>query len=87
MRITLNIDDDLLRDAEASAVRTDRTLTAVVEDALRASLARMRPSGIVRPVDLPTFRGEGGLMPGLDLDDNAGLRALLDEGAPLEKRR
>jgi hypothetical protein len=87
MRTTLNIDDDLLRDAKETAVRTDRTVTAVVEDALHASLARMCLSGIARPVELPTFRGEGGLMPGLDLDDNAGLRALLDEGAPLEKRR
>jgi hypothetical protein len=83
----LNIDDDLLRDTEASAVRTGRTLTAAVEDALRASLARRHLSDIAHPVELPTFRGEGGLMPGLNLDDNAGLRALLDEGAPLEKRR
>ena len=87
MRTTLNIDDDLLRDAKATAARSDRTLTSVVEDALRASLARMRSADVGRPVDLPTFGGEGGLMPGVDLDDNAGLRALLDEDVPLEQRR
>lgn len=87
MRTTLNIDDDLLRNAKETAARHDRTLTAVVEDALRESLARRRTATRRPAVELPTFHGEGGLMPGVDLDDNAGLRALLDEGVPLEQRR
>ena len=83
----LNIADDLLREAKENAARNGRTLTAVVEDALRESLAPRRSPSPRPPVDLPTFLGEGGLMPGVDLDDNAGLRALLDEGVPLEQRR
>jgi hypothetical protein len=87
VRTTLNIDDSLLREAKANAARKGRTLTAVVEDALRESLARMGSAPPRESVELPTFRGEGGLMPGVDLDDNAAVRALLDEGVPLEQRR
>jgi len=87
VRTTLDIHDDLLREAKAKAARNGRTLTAVVEDALRQSLTRAGSAGPQGPVELPTFRGEGGLMPGVDLDDNAAVRALLDEGVPLEQRR
>ncbi len=87
VRTTLNIDGELLREVKASAAREGRTLTAAVEDALRESLARRRPEGSQDPVELPTFRGEGGLMPGVDLEDNASLRALLDEDVSLERRR
>ncbi len=87
MRTTLNIDDDLLREVKANAARKGRTLTAAVEDALRESLARIGPGSPPHAAELPTFRGEGGLMPGVDLDDNAELRALLDEGVPVEQRR
>ncbi len=87
MRTTLNLDDGVLRDAKEAAARNGRTLTALVEDALRESLARARALRQAPPVELPTFRGEGGLMPGVDLDDNAGLRAVLDEDLALERRR
>jgi len=87
VRTTLNIDDELLKDAKATAARNGRTLRAVVEDALRESLARMDSPATDRLARLPTFGGEGGLVPGVDLDDNAGLRALLDEGVPLQQRR
>ncbi len=83
----LNIEDNLLREVKANAAREGRTLTAAVEDALRESLARVRPATPPHPVELPTFGGEGGLMPGVDLDDNAAVRAFLDEGVPLEQRR
>lgn len=79
MRTTITIDDQLLAEAKAVAARSGRTLNAVVEDALRASLARQRhPTPKLRVV-LPTFSG-GGLMPGVDLDDSAGLLDLMEEG-------
>jgi hypothetical protein len=77
MRTTLRLDDDLLRDAKRYAARTGRTLTAVVEDALRETLARSRRPAKRERVTLPTFRGHG-LRPGVDLDDSASLLDLME---------
>jgi plasmid stability protein len=76
MRTTINLDDDLLAEAKQVAARTGRSLTAVVEDALRESLHR-RHHTTRRPVELPTF-GEGGVRPGVDLDDSAALLELME---------
>jgi len=79
MRTTIRLDDELLRDAKKLAAETGRTLTAVIEDALRQQLARREaPRG---RVELPVFHGGGGLQPGVDLGDNAALRDLMDEDA------
>jgi hypothetical protein len=77
MRTTINIDDDLLAEAKQVAAKTGRSLTAVVEDALRESLRR-RQGTARRAVELPTF-GEGGVQPGVDLDDSAALLDLMDQ--------
>ena len=79
MRTTINIDDELLAQAKQVAARTGRSLTAVVEDALRESLHR-RASTAHRAVELPTF-GEGGVQPGVDLDDSAALLDLMGDDA------
>jgi len=77
MRTTIRLDDALLADAKVLAARTGRTLTSVIEDALRESLARRKVGADVR-IELPTFRGSG-LQPGVDLDDSAGLLELMEE--------
>jgi hypothetical protein len=77
MRTTINIDDALLAEAKQVAARTGRSLTDVVEDALRESLHR-RHRTARRAVELPVF-GEEGLQPGVDLDDSAALLDLMDE--------
>jgi hypothetical protein len=77
MRTTINIDDDLLAEAKQVAARTGRSLTAVVEDALRESLHR-RSQAAPRAVELPVF-GEGGVQPGVDLDDSAALLDLMED--------
>jgi hypothetical protein len=79
LRTTIRIDDRLLAEAKAQAARSGRTLAAVVEDALRAALARREPRGLDRPPRLPISRG-GRLQPGVDLDDSAALLDLM-EGA------
>jgi len=76
MRTTIRLNDNLLADAKAHAVRTGRTLTAVIEDALRQALARGEPE-TKRP-HIPVFRGGGGLQPGVDLDDSAALLDLME---------
>lgn len=72
MRTTVQLPDDLMKAAKRHAVDTGRTLTAVIEDALRAELAREGAEAANEPVDLPTFGSEG-LLPGVDLDDTADL--------------
>lgn len=78
MRTTLRIDDTLFRRAKAHAARTGRTLTSLVQDALRALLDR-KPTAVDSPgrVRLPTD-GRGGTRPGVNLDSNAELLELLD---------
>jgi hypothetical protein len=76
MRTTINLDDALLAEAKQVAARTGKSLAALVEDALRESLHRRHRPG-VRTVELPMF-GQGGLRPGVDLDDSADLLALME---------
>lgn len=78
MRTTISLDDALLKDAKALANRTGRTLTAVIEDALREALSRVQNDGPVQPIVLPTFGGRG-LQPGVDLDDSAALLELMEQ--------
>jgi hypothetical protein len=81
MRTTIRLDDELLSQAKQAAARTGRTLTQVIEDALREALAR-RPGAQLKPqrAQLPTFDGSGPL-PGVDLDSSAELLDLMDADA------
>ena len=74
MRTTIRLDEHLLIEAKRYAAESGRTLTAVIEDALRASLARRESSPSKMPVRLKTAGGEG-LQSGVDIDDSS---ALLD---------
>jgi hypothetical protein len=66
MRTIISLDDELHRRAKSYAAEHGTTLTALVEEALRARLAERRAKR--RPaVRLPTFKGEG-LQEGLSLD-------------------
>ena len=77
MRTTIRLDDELLTRTKELAARTGRSLTRVIEDALREMLARGSLSVERHPVRLPTFAGKG-LQPGVDLDDSAALLELMD---------
>ena len=82
MRTTVSIPDDVLREAKLAAARSGRTLSDLVEDALRVLLGR-REAGVSTAPQLPVFGGSG-LRPGVDLEDKEGLAALLDE--PMDAR-
>jgi hypothetical protein len=78
MRTTIRMDPELLRQAKQEALDTNRTLTAVIEEAVREALARRRSAALqTQRVRLPTD-GHGGLLPGVNLDDNAGLLDLME---------
>lgn len=78
MRITIHIDDNLYADLKDIAARNGKTLTVVINDALRDSLSRRRNAERL-PVSLPVFNGTG-VMSGVDLNDSASLLDLMEEG-------
>ena len=77
MRTTINLDAQVLAEAKLLARRSGKTLTAVIEDALRERLARRAALPSPEPVRLVTVGGNG-LLPGVDLDDSAAMRELMD---------
>ncbi len=60
-RTTVRLNEHLLLEVKAYAVRRHLSLTAVIEEALRGHLARVStlPRSRVRRVKLPTFKGSG----------------------------
>lgn len=79
VRTTVNIDEHLLAEAKVHAARTRRSMTSLLEDALRRYLAEelARPSG---PVELPEFvAATPGLHEGVDLDDREQVAELLGD--------
>ena len=82
MRTTLNLDDELHAQLKQLAARTGRTITALLEDAIRGLLQAVAAAADGAAPEFPAFDGRPrpGLMPGVDLDDNAALLDLMDAG-------
>lgn len=85
MRTTIRLPDDLLRQVKARAAADGRTLNAAIEQAVRVWLQPTQPHGPRPP--LPSFKGEGGLHPGISLDRTSELLEWLDQDLPLDQRR
>ena len=77
MRTTISIDDELLAQLKERAARTGRSMSQLVEDAVREMLARGRRAGERAPIRLRTAGGSGPL-PGVDLHDSAALLELME---------
>ena len=77
MRTTVRLDEHLLAQAKRYAAESGRTLTAVLEEALRESLARRNVRTKSKPVRLKTVKG-GGVRAHVDLDDSASLLDLME---------
>ena len=67
MRTTVDLPDSLLKRAKLEAQREGRTLSQLIERALRSMLLRPSAEPDERPFRLVTF-GEGGLRPGLSFE-------------------
>lgn len=76
MRTTLDLDDEVMRSLKRRSADTGRTLTSLVEEALRSMLQRgTRPE--------PGYRLDwtvvpGGARPGIDLSDRDTLLDIMD---------
>ena len=77
MRTTIRLSDDLLAQAKEAALKSDRTLTSVIEDALRQALSGSQKQPKRRKIRLISS-GEGGLRPGVNLDNTAELLDIMD---------
>jgi hypothetical protein len=76
MRTTVRLNEQLLAEAKRRAADTGRTLTSILDEALREFLQRQAAAARAQPrkVILKTVDGTG-VRPGVDLDDSS---ALLD---------
>jgi hypothetical protein len=79
MRTTVDLDDTVLRRAKELAARSNRTLTAVLEDALREALGRVNKPAQRKALKLLTSNQRPGVCPGVDLDHSAALLELMEE--------
>ncbi len=75
MPATIQLPDDLLKATENIAAATHHDVNEIVEQALRDWLARQQAVPSVR---LITY-GQGGLLPGVDLNNSAALLAIMDD--------
>jgi hypothetical protein len=76
MRTTLNIKDDLMRAAKRQAVERGTTITKVIEQALRDSLAKGANARAGYTFRWQTVRGTP--LPGVDLTDRDSLMDRMD---------
>ncbi len=76
------MEDGLLRRAKQIAARRETTLTAILEEALREWLDRQRRGRSSERAKLPVSRSNGGVLPGVDLDDSAELLDRMDGDVP-----
>ena len=83
MRTTLNIDDELMKEAKIAAIKRGTTLTALVEEGLRKEVQGTTAAG--RTVRLPV--GARGSRPrvGVDFDRLSELIKEIDELEDLER--
>jgi hypothetical protein len=85
MRTTINLPDDLLARLKKQATEQGTTVTALIEESVRASLSR-RPRIEKRDRIRLTTYGRKGLQPGVDLDDAVSLLDMMEASAGSDRR-
>ncbi|MGH8895654.1 MAG: ribbon-helix-helix domain-containing protein [Egibacteraceae bacterium] len=86
MRTTITIDDELYRTVKQRAAQSGRTVGEIIEDAVRRALDERPRTGNEPLAPLPTYGGTG-VLPGVDLTNNAALRDLMDADEPVDALR
>ena len=77
MRTTINLPDELIRQAKKAALEADTTLTEIIANALRETLARRKRKPPKMKFKMITY-GKGGTYPGVDISDTSALLDLMD---------
>jgi Arc/MetJ family transcription regulator len=79
MKTTIDIPDLLLKQVKQLAAERNTTIRAIIESALRDTLAKQDRRRRKFRLDTPTFKGNG-LQTGLNWDDWSGIRSMVYEG-------
>ena len=74
----MRLDESLMQRARREAARRGVTLTSLIEQGLRLVLRRPPSRAERARVILPECRVGGGTLPGVDLNDSAGLLERMD---------
>lgn len=86
-RTTVRLDEHLLAQAKEYAVRHRRSLTSVIEDALRSLLFKGSTASKRRRAKIITY-GKGGTLPGVpSLDCYGEVVEWMEKDLPLDQRR
>jgi hypothetical protein len=84
MRTTLTIDSQVLAEFKKRAAESHRTISGLIEEALREHLSRERDQAATKPLDFPLVGGGGA--PGVDLSSNAALGDYVDRADAVYER-
>ena len=76
MRTTLNLDDELMRTLKRRAAESGRTLTEMIEEAVREMLAR--PEGADPDREFRWVSVRGRVRPGVDVADRDSLLEVME---------
>jgi plasmid stability protein len=74
--LTLSIDEGLIKQARIRAIEDGTSLSAKVREFLAQYVST--PAKPYQPVELPVFRGGGGLLPGIDPCSNKSFLDAMD---------
>lgn len=77
MRTTVRLDEHLMAQVKSYAAKQGKTLTAVIEQALRETISRRPATKRQATVRFPTVTGKG-MRAGLSLDDSAQLLEFME---------
>jgi hypothetical protein len=67
-----------MNQAKREAEQRGETVTALIQEGLRLVLAQARTPSLKKPVKLPVSVVEGGMLPGVDLNDSAALEDIME---------
>lgn len=81
MKTTLDINDSLLANAKALAAQQRTTLTRLIEEGLQLRLRSASFSRKAGKQKLPIFKGQGGLVAGLNPLSNKSMLGAADDDA------
>ena len=77
-RTTVRLPQELIRIARRRALSEGRSLTSLIEEGLRRVLTDRPTSEKARRILPPVSSATGGLLPGIDLSNNAALQEIED---------
>lgn len=85
LRITINLSKALLERAKKAALEAETTLSVFIESALWEALARRRSGKPRREFKVITY-GNGGVLPGVNLDDSSALQDIMEPPEEIRKK-